>query len=293
MSKETKTEEIQQKSEVKPALPEVNSRLLMSVQTVGQTGKSTLFNALISWLKFAGVPFAAIDCDTVHQTLSARNPGLVPLEDGLKDEEAFQGLIESLPDQPVILIDVPAQATEEILRWFHRFKVLDLFESKGIRMTIPLFASNELKTTHPASVAVQKLFLDRADYILVRNPATCKKSDEFERSPFFRWLASRATPIVDVPRITGDSLQAWEKLEKAGDRRLSLDEVTDPKFSRLPPLAKADLQAFRNAMHAQFERIASERLIEDDALIQRRVFQVEPFPTFDVAAGALKDPWLT
>jgi hypothetical protein len=47
-------------------------------------GKSTFAEGLISWLRFAGVTFAAIDGDNQHQTLARRYPNDVEAFDATK-----------------------------------------------------------------------------------------------------------------------------------------------------------------------------------------------------------------
>ena len=50
----------------------ITRRFIACAQSTGRVGKSTLAEGLISWLRYAGVEFAAVDADSQHQTLSRR-----------------------------------------------------------------------------------------------------------------------------------------------------------------------------------------------------------------------------
>jgi hypothetical protein len=78
-------------------------------QSTGRVAKSTLAQGLISWMRFAGIDFAAVDADTQHRTLSCRYPDKVSLFDATRSFDDFSQMIQELPPAPVILVDFPAQ----------------------------------------------------------------------------------------------------------------------------------------------------------------------------------------
>ena len=58
-------------SESKNQNPKITTRLLTSMVSAGQIGKTTIFlQGVIPWLEFAGVDWLAVDCDSEHHTLS-------------------------------------------------------------------------------------------------------------------------------------------------------------------------------------------------------------------------------
>ncbi|MBM3856478.1 MAG: hypothetical protein FJ390_00760 [Verrucomicrobia bacterium] len=50
-----------------------SQKFIACLQSTGRVGKSLFAETLIHWLNFAGVPFAGIDSDAEHRTLSSRH----------------------------------------------------------------------------------------------------------------------------------------------------------------------------------------------------------------------------
>jgi hypothetical protein len=78
------------KAEHKTDKPSITRRFIACTQSTGRVGKSTFAEGLISWLRFAGVTFAAIDGNNQHQTLARRYPN---------DVDAFNAT-KSIDDLP-------------------------------------------------------------------------------------------------------------------------------------------------------------------------------------------------
>lgn len=279
------------KPDQKTDKPAVTRRIVFPLQSQGDIGKSTTLSGLISWLKYAEIPFAASDSDSQHKTLLNRNKGYVKEFDATKSPEAFQTLIQRLPDKPVIIVDFPGNKTDELLENFDRFQVLDGFEQLGIRPTIPIFASNDEKAAASAAVSVRDHFQDRADYFLIKIPARYD-SDKFERTPFHKWLVERGTPVIRVPSITTQTISSWGALEKSEGKRFSLDDLCEPEFQGIDWTVKSDLQRLRNEFLASFEEHAVPRLVPDPSMIKKKVARLRPLRAVSVADGALNDSWL-
>jgi hypothetical protein len=279
------------KPDQKTDKPAITRRMVFCVQSQGDITKTTTLCGLISWLKYAEIPFAASDSDSQHKTLLNRNPGFVKEFNATESAEAFQTLIQRLPDKPVIIVDFPGNRTDEILTAFDRFQVLDGFERTGIRPTIPLFAHNDEKAAASAAVAVRDHFQDRADYLLFKVPSRFK-SHKFERTLFYKWLMERGTPVIEVPGVTDQTFLTWNALEKQEGKRFSIDDLCDPDFQMIDWTVKSDLQRLRNEFLASFEEHAVPRLISDPSMIKKKVARFRPLRTVSVADGALSDSWL-
>ena len=87
---EKTTELMTTKAEHQTDKPPITRRFIACTQSTGRVGKSTFAEGLISWLRFAGVTFAAIDGDNQHQTLARRYPN---------DVDAFNAT-KSIDDLP-------------------------------------------------------------------------------------------------------------------------------------------------------------------------------------------------
>jgi hypothetical protein len=186
-------------------------------------GKSTVAEGLISWLRYAEIDFAAIDADGQHLTLSNRYPDQVGIFDATKTLDVFSRLIQTLPASPVILVDFPAQATDFLLSAVNHFRLLEFFEHSNVRPTLLVFAADDPTAKESASNTV-RLFGDKADYLLIENPARFK-STEFSRTALGSWLRERSTPTLHIPTVTAVTMNAWEALEDKIKRYLSPNEV--------------------------------------------------------------------
>lgn len=270
--------------------PPLTRRIIFPIQSRGGIGKSTFLGGLISYLKFAEVEFDACDSDTVHHTLTDRNQDVITQSpfDATASFDAFHTLLANLSDAPVTLIDFPAQKTEDILKSFAHFDVLDGFDQDGIRATVTIFADDDEKSKVSASQAVG-YFKDRVDYILVENPA-CFTSKQFKTIPLYRTLIGWDTPTVRLDTIDDTSMRSWEALERTCKprRRWPLDEACTTR--ELYWTTRHALNGFRNSLLVQFEDIAVPRIVPDADLIQNRVERVEALAA--VPVSALDDPML-
>ena len=89
--------------------PTIARRFLACTQSRGGIGKTTLAEALISWLNFARV--WRHGRGSPEPNIIRRYPNEVHLFDATKTKADFLRLMMALPDDPVILVDFPAQAT--------------------------------------------------------------------------------------------------------------------------------------------------------------------------------------
>ena len=266
--------------------PTIARRFLACTQSRGGIGKTTFAEALISWLNFARVPYGAMDADPQNQTLSRRYPNEVHLFDATKTKADFLRLMMALPDDPVILVDFPAQATDTLLEYAEHYGLSDFFEKRGIRPTLIIFGADDPAVKLSGSDTV-KFFLDRADYVLVENPGKFD-SNVFKSTPLFKWLIDHGTPTVRLPAIAAPTIDAWEALERKEGCYLSLDKAS--KHEGMHELSRYELQFFRDRMLTQLEDIA-DRLLPDVSLIKNKVARL-PTTKRREKSDLLKDSWL-
>jgi hypothetical protein len=75
------------------------SRFITCTQSTGRVGKSTVAEGLITWMRYAGIDFAAVDADSQHQSLSRRYPEDSAIFDATKTFDGFaamRGAAESI-----------------------------------------------------------------------------------------------------------------------------------------------------------------------------------------------------
>jgi len=273
--------------ESKPNAPmtPLKQRFIACMQSTGRVGKSTFAEGLISWLKYAKIPFCAMDGDRQHRTLSRRHPDYVDEFDAAGSFDDFSDLIKALPDNPVVIVDFPANHTDFLLESSEHFQLLKFFEKISMRPTLLIFAADDLTAKESAANTV-RFFGDGADYLLIENPARYKSSS-FNKTPFAHSLKEkRGTPVFKIPTITSGTMDSWEAIERKHKTYFSLDAIRDHpdmhEFSRM------ELDYVRNQFLVQCEDCAS-RILPDTKLLNKenKVFRAERMKS--VAVNALED----
>ena len=121
-------------------------RLITCFQSSGRIGKSLVFEIILAWARFAGIPIAAVDCDAEHRTLSKKFPEAA-FVDATRSNDEFLQLIMELPDTPMAIADFPAQATDFLLGAMASLRVLDALDARQTRMTVVMFAADDPTAT--------------------------------------------------------------------------------------------------------------------------------------------------
>ena len=99
---------------------------------------------IITWLRYAGVAYAAYHADGEHRKLFSRYSDDVDKFDAANSPEEFGRLLERISeDFPVTLVDFPAQATRFLLSLIEHFRMLEIFSRRGIRPTLLILASDD------------------------------------------------------------------------------------------------------------------------------------------------------
>jgi hypothetical protein len=108
----------------------IKSRLLATVQSKGNLGKSTECLARIEWLKSLGIEWQAYDLDDAHRSIVKRYPAQTKLisVSGPESAEQLLRVFRNAGRTPVQIMDARAQATDEILRVIQRTHFLSVKE---------------------------------------------------------------------------------------------------------------------------------------------------------------------
>ncbi len=261
-------------------MSDINHRLITCFQSSGRIGKSTALESLISWARFAGIPIATVDCDAEHRTLSKRFPEAAFI-DATSSHDEFLQLIMALPDMPMAVADFPAQATDFLLGAVESLRVLDALEAREIRLTVLMFAADDPTAT--ASMAkTYRALGDRADYVLVKNPARFR-SHTFDESALAEVFKRKGAPVLDLPPITATTLQAIEAASAEQKRHLTFAEAA--KTASIPQICRYEIEFYLNRFYLQCEDNA-RILIPESAPIQNKVVRpgtksVQPIDEFN------------
>jgi hypothetical protein len=246
-------------------LKKINHRLVTCFQSSGRIGKSTVFEEILAWARFAGIPVAAVDCDAEHRTLSKRFPEAA-FVDATRSKDEFLQLIMELPDTPLAVANFPAQATDFLLSAMDSLRVLDALNARETRLTVLMFAADDPTAT--ASLAkTYRALGDRADYLLVKNPARFR-SEVFDRTALAELFKRNRVPVLELPTITATTIQAIQDASAEKKKHLTFSEAA--KTSSIPQICRFEIEYFLNRMLTQCED-AARVLVPEPAPIKNKV----------------------
>lgn len=225
---------------MKSELPH-SSRIFAPLQSIGRCGKSTLVQLVIDYLSQAKVNHRAIDLDEEHSTLQGWYPELTLLP--FHSEGDLAPILNHLGKSPVELIDFPAQATEMILGAFQRFQMQQILEEKKMKLTVPIFASNERAAMVSAALIVSEI-RDYADFLVVRNPAKFE-SDIFDDSKLGIELSQ--APEINLLSLTTATLGELDNASLKKKKALTFRE----SLAELPIASRMEVEHFMNSAFTQ------------------------------------------
>lgn len=217
------------------------SRIFTPLQSIGRCGKSTLMQLVIDYLSQSKINHRAIDLDEEHATLQGWYPELSLLP--FHSEGDLTPILNHLGKSPVELIDFPAQATDMILGAFQRFQMEQILAEKKMKLTVPLFASNERAAMVSAALIVNEL-REYADFLVIRNPAKFE-SDIFDDSKLGRELSN--SPEINLLSLTAATLGELDNASLKKKKALTFRE----SLKELPIASRMEVEHFLNSAARQ------------------------------------------
>jgi hypothetical protein len=239
---------------------QIKSRLLATVQSKGNLGKSTECLARIEWLKSLSVEWQAYDLDDAHRSVFKRYPEQTKLisVSGPESAEQLLRVFRNAGRTPVQIMDARAQATDEILRVMQRTHFLSVAADQGIRMTVFVFPYDDLATMQNLETVVRELG-DAVDYVVVRNPAK-NPTRMFDSSGLQSILKEWHGAEITMPVLFKSTLLQLDELEARHGRGISWAEAIGNRDLKLDVFARGDLESFLAEIHSEYDSIAGHLL---------------------------------
>jgi hypothetical protein len=246
-----------------------NQRFIPFVQSKGTLGKSFFAALLLEWLQYGKVDFKAIDSDVSHLGLASRYPERTNLFNASKDADEFGKLVGGLPNAPVVIFDCRANFTDDFLDYSAHYRLLEVFEKKGFRATIPIFVSDDGDAMKSAGNLYEYFEAD-ADFVMIDNPKIFK-SDDFRRTGLYKALVNRGAPMILIPEIHTFSKNWWMAAEDRAGRNLSITAVIDEK--NCESSVHFELSGIKDLVFRQLEDNA-ELFLPEIGLLKEKVTRV-------------------
>ena len=243
----------------------ITSRLLATLQSKGNLGKSTECLARIEWLNRHSIEWQAYDLDDAHRSIFKRHPAqtkLLPVS-GPDSAEQLLRVFRNAGRTPVQIMDARAQATDEILRVIHRTHFLSIAADQGIRLTVFLFPFDDLATMENLEKIVQELG-EAVDYVIVRNPAK-NPTRMYDGSGLQSALAKWGAVEITMPVLFKSTFLQLDELESRHKRGITWAEAIGNRALKLDLFARGDLESFLKDTYMQYDVIARHLLPADSA----------------------------
>jgi hypothetical protein len=248
----------------------IAQRIHLNPQSKGNLGKSFEAEFRTAWLDRLGIAWNGSDLDDRHQTFASRHPEAVrsyPLGNQQESKTELLSLFRRVlkDTAPVHIIDTRAQADALILSALEELQVLEVCAEQGVRLTFFLFPTDDTESM----TNVGQLFLragDRADYIVVHNPAKAR-GDLFRGSQLEKEMIAFGAHSITLPTLTPTTLLAAEKADAIAKRGLSFAELSRGDASHLERLLAGEIQWAMMRMFQQYDEIAN--LLLPTALIPK------------------------
>lgn len=236
------------------------SRLLATVQSKGNLGKSTECLARIEWLNRLPIEWLAYDLDDAHRSIVKRYPAQTKLlaVSGPESAEQLLRVFRNAGRTSVQIMDARAQATDEILRVIQRTHFLSIAADQGIRMTVFLFPFDDLATMENLEKIVRELG-DAVDYVVVRNPAK-NQTRMFDGSGLQSILGEWGAVEITMPVLFKSTLLQLDELEARHGRGITWSEAICNRDLKLDLFARGDLESFLTDIYTQYDAIAGHLL---------------------------------
>lgn len=224
---------------------DIKSTLIMPMQSVGNCGKSNFISSVIEYLKLSEYTgdILALDSDAVHTTLKKwYGVDLIPFNTA-GDFHSIYNLIEGNVGG-IKIVDMPAQATDQLLEAFEKYNVLEMLEETKTQLVVPIFMTDTTKMKQSALKLVMSL--PNAKFILIGcsvNPYKSFIESEKLMAKF------KGCPIIELPPITEISVMELEKQGVQAREEFSFTQAS----SRMKGASRAEYDHYANRAFVQLE----------------------------------------
>src|ERR1700722_17692507 len=110
---------------------------------------------------------------------------------------------------------------------------------------------------------------DRADYLLVKNPARFR-SHSFDQSALAELFKKNRVPVLELPALTATTVQAIEIASAEKKKHLTYSEAA--KLSSIHQMCRFEIEDFLNPIFTQCED-AARVLVPETTTIKNKLFR--------------------
>lgn len=173
----------------------------------GGVGKSVFCRALAQYFIDGGEPFAAIDADNSHGAMLRFYAEYSHAADLSDVGSADQIMDRALGAERRVLVDLPAQSSRYLTRWFEEGDVLSLARETGVRIVLWHVSDGGYDSVQLLGKSLES-FNDQIGYVLVRNEGTGKDFGTLDASEERKRLEHYGGSVVTLPALEVSTMNA-------------------------------------------------------------------------------------
>ena len=243
-----------------PTTSEILHRLVVSIQTRGNLGKSTEAIARCEWMTERSVTWRGYDLDAFNRTLSTTYPEEVAfVEPGPEPEGELIKIFRGLAQSEVTVIDPSAHMNRTILRAMEMVRLTQLCEAVAARVTVLIYPVDEVSDMDDIAQTVEALG-DSVDWVIVRNPVKIHTTKFFQGSELESQLLGFGAARLEIPALLSDTRNHLRSREIQLGRGLSPAEALRNPSIQLDIAHRIVLEQWLAEFFERFDAIA-EHLI--------------------------------
>ncbi|MDP9152333.1 MAG: mobilization protein [Myxococcota bacterium] len=215
----------------------------------GGVGKSVVSRLLTQFCIDRAVPFAAVDADSSHRTLTryygdyARPVDLSRLE----SVDEVMGLATDAERR--VVVDLPAQSDRAVSAWIAEAGIFDLAREAGVQIAF----WHVMDDGKDSLVALERL-LERhgaaARYFLVKNRGRGKDFALFDSSPTKERALALGALVVELPELQESAMRKIDRFDASYWAAVHNEMLGGDTFTRL------DRQRIKVWLQSSFDQIA-------------------------------------
>lgn len=177
-----------------------------------------------------GKPFAGVDADASHGAL-VRYYGQYSQQVDLESFDSADHIMDrALGSDRTVLVDLPAQSTRLLRRWFESGDVLSFAREMGVTLYFWHVTDGGFDSVNELENAFD-LFAPAMKFVVVKNHGRSVDFSQFDESPVVDKLKSAGGLIVDLPLLHAATMY---KIDKKGSSFWAAMNSLDDSLVLLP-----------------------------------------------------------
>lgn len=177
----------------------------------GGVGKSVTSRLLAQWLIDKSVPFAALDADPVHRTLSrfyGHYTQVVDLEHFTSADEIMN---RAMAGERQVIVDLPAQSLKQLQLWFESADLARFASEMEIGIAMWHVTDGGYDSVSDLSRLVGT-FQSQFEYVVVKNQGRAADFSQFELTEAAESVVARGGRIIELPALDAATMFRIDQL---------------------------------------------------------------------------------